>query len=923
MKTFYLPVLLLFACSFCKLQAQCDIVETIAICDMTTIDGNTDGTPDGIINLYDQYNALPGVTPISPSDGAWYDPNFNFALDETTGDLYLWDLDDASVLSTDYQFQFINTNSLCPDGIVSTLNVILGPFSGFARPVLNIDDVNLEVCDMGSTPQELCTSLPDVDIFEALESLPSPHLNGEWIYNGSSPNFVSISGSYLTVTIPYNSGPPLVDQETFELTYRISGIPPCDVTLETTVNVSVTRQVFSGYGQAKRICELDILNGAYDGDVDLSDDAFLLLEDLEGLWSTGDPYGQIISPNDSSININNIYQQIIADNGIRFGCAEFDYTYSVDQRSGVCGNAKSDVSFKIYEYLRPFTGGDPLEFCQESSTLPATINLYDQIEFATEDGILFDYNSDEYTNWKLVSGPSTLGLLSIDDPNYTALGTINIQNGAPGNYVFEYTVSQEVNCPGDQFTGFAYDPNTCTPIITTGGLCNSQTAQVSLTIYPKLYAGEDTLGLEFCETDPAIAAPLDLFTLLGTNGVDDPIYQGTRGTWIDGATGNIISNPITLPEVSDQQIFDFLYTTTSVNNCFDRASLSFTVYEEYQSGITGAIDVCNTNSPFNLFDRLTGDPNTTGTWTGPNGYTTTDHNAIFNPASSEDGQYTYTVPDNVLCIGNQASITVTLYQSTSAGNDMSASVCRSDLQIDLTNYLDASADSGGTFVDSDSTNQLTGTLLDVSQLSSGTYNFQYEIQGHISCDLATAQISITVDEVLPPSASNQTFCASDGATISDLVASNGADYNWYDDANTITSLSFSTVLINGEDYFVAALDSNNCESSRVSITVTLLPIDHVDCDTCLKDGVSPNNDGENDVFDLCNLPVAFPNFEINIYNRYDSLVYKGNQNTALFKGESNVALSIGKDLPSGVYFYVFDPKDGVTEPIQGNFYLSR
>ena len=59
------------------------------------------------------------------------------------------------------------------------------------------------------------------------------------------------------------------------------------------------------------------------------------------------------------------------------------------------------------------------------------------------------------------------------------------------------------------------------------------------------------------------------------------------------------------------------------------------------------------------------------------------------------------------------------------------------------------------------------------------------------------------------------------------------------------------------------------------------------------------------------------------YNRYGTIVYNGNQNTPLFKGISNVALTIGEELPSGVYFYVFDPKDETTNPFQGNFYLSR
>ncbi|GAA3585186.1 hypothetical protein GCM10022395_36530 [Snuella lapsa] len=892
---------------------------------MTIVDGDGNGSPDGIINLYDEYNALTGGA-ISLATGTWFDPGYNFALDETTGDLHLWDLTDASLSLNDYQFQLIDANSSCPDGIIATVNLILGPFSGFARPVLNIDDVNLEICDTGSTPTDVCVVLPDVNLFETLEAIPSPHLNGQWIYNGSSSNFISLVGSELRVTIPYNPGPPLVDQETFELTYRVSGMPPCNASVETTVNVSVTRQVFSGYAINQRVCELDILNGGYDTDLDLTNDAFLLYEDVEGIWM-GDTYGQIMSPVDSQININEVYQQIVANNP-RFGCEEISFNYSVEQRSGVCGDALSTIKFKIYEYLRPFSQAGTLEFCEDDPTAPGNINLYDQLEFTTENGVLYDYMSNEFTNWTFVSGPSNLGLISQGAPGYTYSGRVDLNNAAPGTYVFEYEVDPLINCPNEvnfPFEVLDYNHDVCNPLQVNTGFCDAERTQVVLTVHPKNYAGEDTSDLTFCEDDPIIASPLDLFTLLDTNGVDDPIYQGAMGTWTDNATGSVIGDPtaFTLPTINDQHIFDFTYTTTTVNGCEDTANLRFTVYEAYQAGVGATIDVCNTNATIDLFDSLTGNPNTTGTWTGPNGYTTTDHHATFDPATSEAGTYTYTVPDNVLCTGNETTVTVVLHQSPDAGSDMQGAVCRSDLQIDLTNYLDATADSGGFFVDLDATNVLSGNLLDVSQLIAGTYRFEYQIQGHASCNLATAIIAITVEEVAVPITSNQTFCTSDGATVADLEASGAQDYNWYATLDALETLSFGEVLVDGEDYYVAAVDSNGCESQRVSMLVTLLPLDHVDCDDCIKDGISVNGDNQNDVFDLCNLPVAFPNFEINIYNRYGSIVYKGNKGTEYFDGVSNVSLTLGKALPSGVYFYVFDPKDGKTAPFQGNFYLSR
>ena len=102
MNTFKCIAFAIIVSSFAKLNAQCNLEETIVICDMTQIDGNNDGTFDGIINLYDEYTNLTGNT---IQAGTWFDPGFNFALDESTGDVFLWDLDNASEATTDYQFQ--------------------------------------------------------------------------------------------------------------------------------------------------------------------------------------------------------------------------------------------------------------------------------------------------------------------------------------------------------------------------------------------------------------------------------------------------------------------------------------------------------------------------------------------------------------------------------------------------------------------------------------------------------------------------------------------------------------------------------------------------------------------------------------------------------------------------------------------------
>jgi gliding motility-associated-like protein len=93
----------------------------------------------------------------------------------------------------------------------------------------------------------------------------------------------------------------------------------------------------------------------------------------------------------------------------------------------------------------------------------------------------------------------------------------------------------------------------------------------------------------------------------------------------------------------------------------------------------------------------------------------------------------------------------------------------------------------------------------------------------------------------------------------------------------------------------------------------------------IPDGFSPNNDGLNDEFYIKNIEDLYPNFELEIYNRYGNIVYKGNINTPRFNGKANQSTFIGKDiLPTGVYFYIVYFNDSEnTKPVQGRLYLSR
>jgi gliding motility-associated-like protein len=81
----------------------------------------------------------------------------------------------------------------------------------------------------------------------------------------------------------------------------------------------------------------------------------------------------------------------------------------------------------------------------------------------------------------------------------------------------------------------------------------------------------------------------------------------------------------------------------------------------------------------------------------------------------------------------------------------------------------------------------------------------------------------------------------------------------------------------------------------------------------IQKGISPNNDGDNDSFDLRGLGVK----ELSIFNRYGTKVYNFANYTNEWKGQSDK----GQELPDGTYYYVIDQNNGETKT--GWIYINK
>ena len=597
--------LLLFLLFFQWLKAQtCDQELIYQVCDMENIDHDNDLVPDGIINLYD-------ITATTSLDGVWQaDPAHVVSLDTSNGDVYAWELKEATNIAAgegdDYYYYLFNAD--CGDTPAYSVQLIMGAHSGTAVEPSS-DGINVEICS-----HETLEEINQFNLFEALHTndiIPSAHKNGQWEFVDylSDPPIGerSMLGSLFSSEIEYQPGLPLIDKQGFRVKYVVSSSDAtCDSYDETFVNISVVRQVSSGESQLTNICESTIENGDYNLDINLRDDLYLQDEDEEGIWDFDEsayPWliNEIENEQDSQINLEDIYNDVVKNlpSYPRFGCFDFSAEYKVDQRSTVCSNQQTSVEFTIHEKLRPFSQSSIPQVCANQST---NLSLYSYIQFAQEDDVTFNYANDNYIAWRLVSGPETISFLNSENsslyPN-AYLGQVNFNENTPGTYVFEYGVHPNIVCnnTGNSCNPYQTDPN---GINYCDFVCAAEFAQISVEVLAYDYAGENTTDLIFCESEGQI----DLFEHLEDNG-EQTIVE--TGIWTD-SDGEEIDSIFEIPTISNQQTFSFTYTTThATTGCIDTATLSFNVFEyirPFSQNDTDPHFCINEPSSINLYDFI-------------------------------------------------------------------------------------------------------------------------------------------------------------------------------------------------------------------------------------------------------------------------------------------------------------------------------
>ena len=591
----------------------------------------------------------------------------------------------------------LNSGTSVFDPLIDTQGIYIYSFTGNAPCPDTFATLSVTVNPLPNAGSNaalvLCSNDTDtVDLFDSLGG--TPETGGSW-----SPALDSGTGIFdLTIDAPGN------------YTYTLTGTSPCP-TISATVNVSIIPESNAGLDAVVDICDN---NGTID-----------LFDNLAGTPDTGGTWLPALNSG------TGVFDPIIDTAGI--------YTYTV---LGItpCPDVSAAVTISVTPFLEAGQNAS-ITLCTNDSA----VDLFDSLggtpdaggtwspELASGTGV-FDPNLDSggtYTYTNSGGGPcsddSASVIVTIEiAPDAGDDGTLTICNTANSVDLFD-SLGGTPQTGGiwspilNSGTG-VFDPNTDSEGIytyTISSICGDISATVTVSVDESNDAGSSG-DIELCTNDSAV----DLFNSLGGT----PDANGLWSPTLNSGTG------VFDPSLDSGGTYTYT-VSNSTTLCPDTSStVIVTLIQEPDTGNDGTLNLCNSTNSVDLFDSLSGTPDTGGTWTP----VLTSGTGVLDPNTDTEGIYTYTI--NSTCGTSSATVTVSYTNLNDAGSDGSIELCTNDVSVDLFNSLGGTPQTGGTW--SPALNSGTG-VFDPSIDSGGTYNYTVSNSTTL-CPDASASVTVTL-----------------------------------------------------------------------------------------------------------------------------------------------------------------------------------
>ncbi|WP_308130777.1 gliding motility-associated C-terminal domain-containing protein [uncultured Flavobacterium sp.] len=491
---------------------------------------------------------------------------------------------------------------------------------------------------------------------------------------------------------------------------------------------------------------------------------------------------------------------------------------------------------------------------------------------------------------------STAPVLNTTSPNGIS-GTWNpaiVSNTASGNYVFTPNAGQ---C-ASSITLSVTVTNSITPNFPTAlSLCTGSTAPVLNTTSPNGISGtwnpavvSNTASGNYVFTPNAGQCATNMTLNVTVSNSITPnfpttlsICTGSTAPVLNATSPNGITGTWNPAVVSNTASGSYVFTPNA-GQCATNMTLNVTVTNGITPNFPTTLSIC-TGSTAPLLNA-----------TSPNGITGTWNPAVVSNTAS--GSYVFT-PNAGQC-GTSTTLNVTVTNSIIPDFATELALCNGD---------------GAPALATTSPNGITGTWNPaiINNTTSGSYVFTPnagQCASNVTLNVTVGQLDFKVDNGCEGGNYRLTV-----VPISDFD-SNDVDYEWKNNqgirVGTDSSLNV-TELLNSTPveeefpitYTVQVTTAQGCTLTREETVYGIF--------CSIPKGISPNNDGKNDEFDLSGLGVK----ELTIFNRYGVKVYGYKNYTNQWKGQSDD----GKELPDATYYYAISKSDGQT--VTGWVYLNR
>ncbi len=622
----------------------------------------------------------------------------------------------------------------------------------------------------------LCIGGSAVDLFAQLTG--TPEAGGAWSFNGAAHT---------------STFDPAVDANGI-YTYTLSGTAPCP-NASANVTMTVTASPDAGTPGNTTLCASDAalpLLGLLGG-----------TPDAGGTWTdaNGIAHGTTFDPSTDQPGV---------------------YTYTINVPPP-CVSTSSSVTIGVLQPSDPGVDG-ALTLC----TTSAPIDLSGQLG-GTPDaggqwtlngnahGSMFDPTADAagaytYTVTSAAPCPSVSATVQVSlnaPPNAGTDGVVTLcissspidlfaqVGGAPqsgGAWSFNGALHAATFDPAIDLSGdYVYTVSGNAP-------CPSASSVVTVNVVSAPDPGiNGTITL--CESD----TPADLLAQLG--GTPD-----AGGTW--SGPSAVVGGSF---DPASMSAGTYTYTINVPPPCSSVSSeVLVTVQNLPEPGTNGASILCATSTAADLFTLLGGTPQPGGTWTDPSGQ---PHLALFNPATDAQGSYTYTVPGTQPCPAASAQVVMTVTSNPDPGTNGAATLCVSDLAIDLFDQLGGTPDIGGTW---SGPSAAPNGAFDPSTMEAGLYT--YTITVPPPCVSASSSVMITVQQPADPGTGGATVvCISQ--TPVDLFSSLGGTPDvpgvWSFNGTTHGNY-FDPAIDAAGDYVYTVAGNAPCPSASAPVSVTVV-----------------------------------------------------------------------------------------------------